>query len=66
MYLIAAAMERTGTTENAKLRDAIAATKDFPGVTGHTTIDEHRNSSKPAVMITVKNGRTEFFEAVKP
>ena len=66
MYLIAAAMERTGTTDSAKLRDAIAATKDFPGVTGQTTIDEKRNSSKPAVMLVVRNGRTAFFEAVKP
>jgi branched-chain amino acid transport system substrate-binding protein len=66
MYLIAAAMEKTGTASGPKLRDAIAATKDFPGVTGRTTIDARRNSSKAAVMLTVKNGRTEFFEAVTP
>jgi branched-chain amino acid transport system substrate-binding protein len=66
MYLIAAAMERTGTTDSAKLRDAIAATKNFPGVTGKTTIDAKRNSSKAAVMLAVKNGRTTFFEAVSP
>jgi len=66
MYLVAAAMEHAGTTESAKLRDAIAATKDFPGVTGRTTIDEKRNSSKAAVMLVVKNGHTAFFEAVTP
>jgi branched-chain amino acid transport system substrate-binding protein len=66
MYLIAAAMERSGTTDGPKLRDAIAATKNFPGVTGKTTIDEKRNSSKAAVMLVVKNGKTEFFEAVEP
>lgn len=66
MYLIAAAMERAGTAQGARLRDAIAATKDFMGVTGKTTIDEKRNSTKPAVMLTVKNGKTEFFEAVEP
>ena len=65
-YLIAAAMERAGTTAGPKLRDAIAATKDFPGVTGKTTIDEHRNSAKAAVMLAVKNGRTSFYEAVAP
>lgn len=64
--LIVAAMERAGTSDPVKVRDAIAATKDFPGVTGRTTIDEKRNSAKPAVMITVKNGKTEFFEAVEP
>jgi branched-chain amino acid transport system substrate-binding protein len=66
MYLIAAAMEKAGTTESAKLRDAIAATKNFPGVTGHTTLDEKRNSSKAAVMLVTKNGRSTFFESVTP
>jgi branched-chain amino acid transport system substrate-binding protein len=66
MYLIAAAMERAGTTDGAKLRDAIAATKNFPGVTGKTTIDAKRNSSKAAVMLVVKNGRAAFFESVTP
>ena len=66
MYLIAAAIEKAGGTDGPKLRDAIAATKNFPGVTGKTTIDEKRNSSKAAVMLVVKNGKTEFFEAVEP
>ncbi|MCX6956652.1 MAG: ABC transporter substrate-binding protein [Verrucomicrobia bacterium] len=66
MYLIAAAMTKAGTTDSAALRDAIAATKDFPGVTGRTTIDEKRNSAKAAVMLTVKNGRSQFFESVTP
>ena len=30
-----------------KLRDAIAATKDFAGVTGKTTLDANRNATKP-------------------
>jgi branched-chain amino acid transport system substrate-binding protein len=66
MYLIAAAIERAGSTDGKKLRDAIAATRNFEGVTGKTTIDEKRNSTKPAVMLTVRNGRTEFFESVTP
>ena len=66
MYLIAAAMERIGTTEGPKLREAIAATKNFPGVTGRTTIDAKRNSEKAAVMLVVRNGRSEFFEQVTP
>jgi branched-chain amino acid transport system substrate-binding protein len=66
VYLIAAAMTKAGTTEGPKLRDAIATTKNFPGVTGNTTIDEKRNSAKAAVMLTVKNGRSVFFEAVTP
>ncbi len=66
MYLIAGALERIGSTDPLKLRDAIAATKDFSGITGKTSIDEQRNSSKPAVMIAVRHGRTEFYQAVAP
>ena len=66
VYLIAAAMTKAGTTDSAPLRAAIAATKDFPGVTGRTTIDEKRNSAKAAVMLVVKNGKSQFFEAVTP
>jgi len=66
MYVIAAAMERAGTTDSPKFRDALAATKNFEGVTGKTTIDEKRNSQKAAVMLAVKNGKSEFFETVVP
>jgi branched-chain amino acid transport system substrate-binding protein len=66
MNLIAAAIERNGTTDSKMLRDAIAATKDFPGVTGKTTIDAQRNSEKAAVMLVVRNGKSQFFEQVTP
>ncbi|MES2696097.1 MAG: ABC transporter substrate-binding protein [Verrucomicrobiota bacterium] len=65
MYLIAAALERSGATGGPKLRDAIAASK-FTGVTGPTVFDAKRNSEKTAVMITIKNGKPSFFEAVTP
>lgn len=66
MYLIAEAIKKAGTTDSTPLGAAIAATKNFPGVTGETTIDEKRNSAKAAVILTVKNGRTRFYEAVAP
>ncbi|PTX91783.1 ABC transporter substrate-binding protein [Opitutus sp. ER46] len=66
LRLVAQAITRIGTTDAPALRDAIAATKDFPGVTGRTTIDEKRNSAKAAVMLVVRQGRTEFFESVTP
>ena len=33
---------------------------------GKTTIDAQRNSEKAAVMLTVKNGKSQFFESVTP
>ncbi|MSU47514.1 MAG: ABC transporter substrate-binding protein [Opitutus sp.] len=65
-FILAEAIARAGTTEGPKLRDALAATKDFPGVTGRTTLDAQRNASKPAVMLTVKNGKVAFVETIDP
>ncbi|HVW20122.1 MAG TPA: ABC transporter substrate-binding protein [Opitutaceae bacterium] len=64
--VLAAAIQRAGTTEPAALRDAIAATRDYPGVTGPTTLDAHRDASKPAVILTVKDGKFALVETVTP
>jgi branched-chain amino acid transport system substrate-binding protein len=64
--LLADALRRAGTTESARLRDAIAATRDFPGVTGKITIDEQRNATKSAVILTVRDGQFKFVESVAP
>jgi len=59
-------LKRAGTTDSAKLREAIATTKDLPGVTGHITIDAQRNATKSAVILTVKDGRFAYVETVAP
>jgi branched-chain amino acid transport system substrate-binding protein len=64
--VLADAIKRAGTTESAKLRDAIAATKDFSGATGKTTLDEHRNATKAAVIITIKDGKFQYVETINP
>jgi branched-chain amino acid transport system substrate-binding protein len=60
------AMRRAATTAEPALRDAIAATKNFNGVTGNTTIDANRNATKAAVIITIKNGQFKFVQAMAP
>ncbi len=60
------ALRRAGTTAGPALRDALAATRDFPGVTGGITIDGKRNASKPAVIMVVRDGRFKFVEAIAP
>ena len=64
--VLADAIKRAGTTEHAKLRSAIAATKNYEGVTGRTTIDANRNATKSAVVITVKDGQFKFVESITP
>ncbi len=64
--VLADAIKRAGTTEGSKLRDAIAATKDFIGVTGKTTLDAQRNAPKGAVIVTVQNGKYKHVETIAP
>ena len=66
VMVLAEAITRAGTTDGPKLRDALAATKNFPGVTGRTTIDDQRNASKPAVILAVKNGHAQFLQTIEP
>ena len=66
VYVLADAIKRAGGTEGPKLRDALAATKDFPGVSGVTTIDKDRNASKAATIIALKDGKALFHKTVAP
>jgi branched-chain amino acid transport system substrate-binding protein len=64
--VLADAIKRAGTTAEPQLRDAIAATRDFDGVTGKTTINASRDATKPAVIITVKDGKFKYVETINP
>lgn len=66
MRLLADAIKRAGTTEGKALRDAIAATKGFPAVTGAVTIDENRNAKKPISVIKIENGQFKLAKAIEP
>jgi len=60
------AIKRAGATDAAKIRDALATTKNLEGVTGKTTIDAKRNASKAAVVVEVRNGAFRFVKSVEP
>jgi branched-chain amino acid transport system substrate-binding protein len=60
------AIKRAGSTDPAKIRDALAATKDFPGVTGKITIDKDRNAIKPAVILQVQGKEYKYVTTVNP
>jgi branched-chain amino acid transport system substrate-binding protein len=61
-----AALEKARDLSGPAIRDAIAQTKDFPGVAGTITLDEHRNAVKPAVILKVTGGKTEFVTTINP
>jgi branched-chain amino acid transport system substrate-binding protein len=66
MKVLADAINRAGGTESAKLRDAIAQTKNFPGVTGQITIDTERNAVKPAVVLKLQNSKFVYETTIYP
>src|SRR6185295_10892313 len=52
------AIKRANSLDGTAIRDALAATKSFPGVTGNVTFNENRDAVKPIVMIEIKPGGT--------
>jgi branched-chain amino acid transport system substrate-binding protein len=64
--LLADAIDRAGSTEGKRVRDALASTRDFHGVTGTITMDADRNPVKPAVILKVEGGRFRFAESIAP
>ncbi len=66
LYVLVDSIKRAGTTDGTKLRDAIAATRNFSGASGVTTLDKDRNASKPATIIAVKDAKLAFHRTVAP
>ncbi len=60
------AMQRAGSVSPPRVRDALAQTRDFPGVTGRITLNADRNPIKPAVILRIENGKFVFVETVGP
>ncbi len=60
------AMKRANSEDPTKIRDALAQTKDFPGVSGTITMDANRNAEKSIVILTIENGKIKFKEKLNP
>ncbi|MEK7330534.1 MAG: ABC transporter substrate-binding protein [Candidatus Eisenbacteria bacterium] len=56
--------ERKAATR--KLRDIIATTAGYPGVTGNITLDENRNATKPAVVLEIRGGKKVYNTTIHP
>ena len=60
------AIKRAGSAEPTKIRDALAATVDFRGISGTLTMDANRNAKKKLVILKVEDGAIKFYSEVKP
>jgi branched-chain amino acid transport system substrate-binding protein len=66
MRVAANAIARAKTLSGPDLRDAVAATKDFDGVTGSITLDAKHNATKPAVVLKVEGGKSVYQTTIAP
>jgi len=66
MRVLSDAIVRAHTTEATKLRDALAKTKGFAGVTGVISMDSDRNAVKPAVVLKLQDAKYIYQETIQP
>ena len=66
MMLLADAIKRAGTVDRKRIRDAIANTQSFKGVTGAIRFNENGDPIKSAVLMEIMNGQPHYLKTLKP
>jgi len=65
-YFLADGLKRAGAADPVKLKDALASTKDFKGVTGTISIDANHNPVKSITILQEKDGEQVFLKKLQP
>jgi branched-chain amino acid transport system substrate-binding protein len=65
-FLLVDAIKRAGSTDGAKIRDALADAKNFQGVSGTITMGEGGNPIKSMVINKVEGGKFVYVTTVNP
>jgi len=60
------AIKKAGSTDGPAVRDALAATKNFQGVSGTISMDAERNAQKKLDVMKISDGKVGFETAVEP
>lgn len=66
MYVLIDAIKRANSAEPGKIRDALAATKEYPAVTGKISLNENHDAVKSAVILELKDGKQTYKSTVNP
>jgi len=64
--LILDAITRAGSAEPKAIRDALAATKDVPAVTGITSLNATGDAEKEVGIVKIVDGKKTFAGIIKP
>ena len=65
-FLLAAAINQAGGLNGAKIAQALAGTKDFPGITGSLTMGPDHNPIKGVTVIKVDQGQFAYQTTINP
>lgn len=65
-FLLVDAIRRAGSTDGVAVRDALAATRNFEGVSGLISMGENGNPIKSMVINKVQNGKFEYVTTINP
>jgi len=66
LKIFAQAAERAKSLDRKAIRDQIAVTTNYQGVSGTITMGADRNPIKPVAMIKIENGQMKFAGWVEP
>lgn len=66
VFLFADAVHRAGSLEPTKIRDALATTETFIGVTGNISFNEFGDPIKSAVILKFDKGNIVYVKTVEP
>jgi branched-chain amino acid transport system substrate-binding protein len=64
--VLAEAIQHAQGTDGLKIREKLAQTKNFAGVTGVISINTERNAVKSAVVLKLQDGRYIYQETIQP
>ena len=65
-YMMADAIKRAGAVDKEKIKNALADTKAFEGVTGKIALDKNHDPVKAAVVLEFKDGKQTFKDKIVP
>lgn len=66
LHILVDAIRRTGSLDRKLIRDQIARTKDYQGVSGVITMGPDRDPIKPVAMIKIDDVKTQFAGWITP
>jgi len=66
VLLLADAIRRAGSADRARVRDALAETVNFEGVTGRISFDKQGDPVKSAVIMKISSGVSYYLKSIQP